>query len=513
MLAVVNWLVQSRLHTAAMMLCSLTTKSTKPTKSTNQTTLVGWMTVEWVGSGKPVGQCGFKILPGHTVVDLLDWLAQQDEHLVDARLFVGQGGPEVVVGDCDIASDSAELVNCAWLFGSVHLTSATSLTKLTKLTNLDGLVVTGGQLHQVVHNNLHWLKTSPCLRQRLLRACERRWCSLTAGWAETVLREPRAIRGRAFAKLASLVVNKHIQCTPFGSQRLLVAALRRLVWINLTVDIPSAALAALVKARLEDSEVVICSCCLLDRCYKDSFCLVVPDLLSRLDLAHCVGQLGGYFGNGFSFGYDEDNRRRAVALQIARSDRVPDLAELAGIPASADCNVHGNQDSIRWSASSILLGCAEHIRADDLPSVVLAGWNGCHHHLLSELAKHHNAGFDKAFFDIGGPQLVLQRFMIEELQSRVSIRLLSFWKSEPVACNYQHPAWACFGASIGNMWEKKCLNADGERVVWHLLDSNPWVRKAFRDSQPEDLAKHILASDPPSWLEHQIGCALSYIKD
>jgi hypothetical protein len=516
---VVNWLVQAMLNTAALMLVQLAHKPTKPTKPTNLTDLddlddqhVGWLTVQWAGSGKPVGQYGgFQILDGHTVVDLLKWLAQQDEKLVDARLFVGQGGPEVEVDDVASSADSTNLAKWACTHGLIGLSS---LTKLDGLVGMNSLVVTGGVLHQAVQSNVvDTSQQSSCLRRRLLRACERRWCSLTAGWAETVLCQVYLVDCRAFAKLASLVVNKHIQCKQFGSQRQLVAALKRLDWISCIVYLQPAALAALVKAHLEDSEVVVYSCNLLRRFDEDStFCLVVPDLLSRLNLPHCVVQLAQCFG---WFGLCDINRRHFldVALQIAASVHVPVLAELASKPADYNCDV-GIQNRISRAASCILKACAKHICAKDLSTVVLAGWNGRHYHLLSELAKHHNDGCDEVFFAAEGPQLALKHFMDSKHQTGVSKFLLSIWKSEQAAWNYQHGAWACFGASIRDMWDNQYrLDDAGERVVWHLLRTNIHVRKAFANSQPKDLAKQILENKPPSWLEHQIRCALSYIKD
>ena len=530
MLAVVNWLVQSMLNTAAMMLVQLAHIPTKPTKPTNLTDLddqhVGWLAVEWAGSGKPVGQYGgFKISASHIVLDLLKWLAQQDEHLVNARLFVGQGGPEVEVDDVGSSADLTNLAKWACKHGLIGVSSSTSLTKLDGLVGMKSLVVRGGVLHQAVHIHMNnTFQLSPPLRRRLLRACERRWCRLTAGWAETVLcqsvTEAYACFRHVFAKLARLAINNHIQCKPFGSQRLLVAALQRLVWMNRPVDLPSATLAALVKAHLHDPEVVIGSCELLHRFDKgssgSSLCLVVPHLLSRLDLAHCLEQLGKAT---WCDCHDQAHRRAAIR-QIAESDRVPDLAELAGKPTGQDFKIYGSQDRCTWNASSILQACAEHIRADDLSSVVLAGLRGRHYDLLSELAKHHNGGshyhggFDKAFFAAEGPQLVLQHFMVAKLQTEVAEFLLSIWEPENAGPSSKHPAWACFGASICNMWvDKYRLYHAGDSVIQHLLGTNIHVREAFADSQPENLAKQLLASDPPDWLEHQIGCALSCIND
>ena len=528
---VVNWLVQSMLHTAAMMLVQLAHKPTKLTNPTNPTYSVGrhigTLTVEWAGSGKPVGQYGgFQISVDHTVVDLLDWLAQQDEHLVDARLFVGQGGPEVVVvDDCIFSTDSVKLAKRACLVGPSSTTraaSSSSLSKLVGLVGLKSLVVTGGQLHQIVQSNqISQFWQSSSLQRRLLRACQRRWCSLTADWATTVLRHCASVAQpgdcSVFVKLASLVVKNHSnqinQCQPAGSIRLLVAAI---VWLKRSkLDLPLKALAACVKAHLENSDVVNYSCSLLrESSDRTSFYVLVPALLSRLDLVHCAEQLGEALRSEKR--YYLGHRVGHLASQIAASKYVPDLAKLASTPAGHERNVVGSRD---WWCRSILYACAEHIRPCDLSAVVLAGWNGQHYQLLSELAKHHSGlldyhgGFDKAFFDIGGPQLALQRFMVEELQAEVADFLLSIWEPEHAGPNRQHPAWACFGASIRNMWAKKYrLYYAGGRAIVHLLGTNPWVRKAFRDSRPEGLAKHILASNPPSWLEHHIRCALLYSK-
>jgi hypothetical protein len=219
---------------------------------------------------------------------------------------------------------------------------------------------------------------------------------------------------------------------------------------------------------------------------------------------------------------DDMNRRRHcrdVALQIAASNCVPDLAKLASKPAGPNGGIVGSQDSHIWNGARILRACAEHIRAKDLSSVVVAGLNGGHYRLLSALAQHHN-GFNTLFFAAEGPRLMLQRLMTEELQTEVAQFLLSIWEPghiwepEQAAWNYQHDAWACFGASIRDMWDNqyRLYNA-GDRVIRHLLGTNPWVRKAFVNSRPMDLAKRLLASEPPDWLEHQIRCALPYSTD
>jgi hypothetical protein len=243
-------------------------------------------------------------------------------------------------------------------------------------------------------------------------------------------------------------------------------------------------------------------------------CASVPALLSRLDLAHCVQQLYHCLQCEQC-----EHCCDSVARQIAASDRVPDLAKLASKPAGSEYKILGSQDSRTWTATCILHACAEHIRADDLSSVVLAGLNGGHYRLLSELAKHHNGGshyhggFDKVFFAAEGPQLVLQHFMTGK-QTEVAEFVLSIWEPEDAGPSSEHPAWACFGASICNMWTKKFrLYLAGDSAIQHLLGTNPWVREAFANGQPKDLAKQLLASDPPSWLEYQIRSALSYIND
>ncbi len=264
-----------------MMLVQLSHKSTNLRNLTDlDDQRVGWMTVEWAGSGKPVGEFGqFAILSGHTLADLCTWLAEQHEHLVEAIMFAGQHGPELAV------DKSADLAEWACSTGLISVAGSAGSAGSTSL------VVTACDLGLYVQRALLASKSQQrMVCYMVLKACRRRWCKLTAGWAKMVLSARQFWSLHITTSLAKDVIGHLTKSDSDSDLRdLLVAALTFMDMEGVTLHYHASGLAT---RYLEDADVLrlICTTQKIHRAHFWAGDLVQA-LLSRLDLKHCVEQL------------------------------------------------------------------------------------------------------------------------------------------------------------------------------------------------------------------------------